>query len=524
MHTDLSPLDIVAGMARALRPPSGDMPPHAALDELLHRMLEAFAAASRAARAVVILLEPGDAVPRLRAAVPDAGLWPASGEALREHLHPAPALPVMAAGAAAPPVDASAVVVRFGPGGGTGTDQAVAAFSVPYPEGGEVRGAFAAEIPPGGPGASAMAAAAELVAGAVESGLLFAAERAAHAAETVARRSRVLAGFTETFGPGGCPGLGPVRQEVEQAAREQGPVLLCGEPGTGKARLARLIHELSLRAARPFAVARADDMEAVFGRDDNGIPRPGAVEDAAGGTLYLADAADLTRVPEAAARLVRLVRHGWFTRCGSDAPRRANVRVVLGSGGSGGSGGPGGLGLAPGERGRPSPDLDALLHPSGTGDGGIRTIRLPALRERPDDVPILLQRAVDRLAGRAGERLSFTPRAVKALRAYPWPGNDEEVPVLTAEALLSRTGRRLDVGDIPTRIFSLACGDESGPDGAGREASSSDTLWEMERDRVLAALERHGWVRALAAQELGLTPRQLGWRIKRHGLRPQDGG
>ncbi|KUG28761.1 nitrogenase (molybdenum-iron)-specific transcriptional regulator nifa [hydrocarbon metagenome] len=181
------------------------------------------------------------------------------------------------------------------------------------------------------------------------------------------------------------------------------------------------------------------------------------------------------------------------------------------------------MGLAPGERGRPSPDLDALLHPSGTGDGGIRTIHLPALRERPDDVPILLQRAVDRLAGRAGERLSFTPRAVKALRAYPWPGNDEEVPVLTAEALLSRTGRRLDVGDIPTRIFSLACGDESGPDGAGREASTSDTLWEMERDRVLAALERHGWVRALAAQELGLTPRQLGWRIKRHGLRPQDG-
>lgn len=511
MHTDLSPLDIVAGMARALRPPSGDMPPHAAMDELLHRMLEAFVAASRAARAVAILLEPGDAVPRLRAAVPDAGLWPASGEALREHLHPVPTKPVMAAGAARPPVDASAVVVRFGPGGGTGTGLAVAVFSVPHPEGGEVRGAFATEILTGGPGALAMAAAAELVAVAVSSGLFFVAERAAHAAEIVALRSRVLAGFTEAFGPGSCPGLAAMRPEVEQAAREQGPVLLHGEPGTGKVRLARLVHELSSRASRPFAVTRADDMEAVFGRDDNGTPWPGAVEDAAGGTLYLADAAGLTRVPEAAARLVRLVRHGWFTRCGSDMPRRANVRVILGSS------------LGPGELTRRCPELSALLHPPGTGDGVIRTIRLPPLRERPDDVPILLQRAVDRLAGRAGERLSFTPRAMKALRAYSWPDNDEEVSILTAEALLSRTGRRLDVGDLPSRIFSLAPGDESGPDGAGRDAVAADTLWEMERDRVLAALERHGWVRARAAQELGLTPRQLGWRIKRHGLRPQEG-
>lgn len=510
MHTAGSLLDIMTGMARALHPQSGDMPPQAALDDLLRRMLDAFVTASHASRAVAILLEPGDATPRLRAAVPDDGTWPARGEALRMYLHPGPPHLVSVPAATASPAAATGVVGRRGAGGQSGAALAVAAFGVPHPAGGEARGALVAELEPDDPDVAAMPAAAQLLASAVESGLHLAALQAAHAAETVALRSRVLAGFAEAFGPASCPGLAAARLEVERAAREPGPVFFWGETGTGKARFARLVHELSPRAARPFVAARADDMGAVFGRDDSGLPRPGAVEDAAGGTLYLADAAALACDADAAAHLARLVRHGWFTRCGSTAQRRAKVRVILGSG------------LAPEELYRRIPDLEAQLHQPGTGGDGIRTICLPPLRERPDDVPIILQRAVDLLAGRGGERLLFTQRAIKALRAYPWPGNDEEVQTLAAEALLSRTGGRMDVGDLPARIFSLPPGNGAGAEEAGGNAPRADTLWDMERDRVRAALERHAWVRARAAQELGLTPRQLGWRIKRHGLRPRD--
>ncbi|MEF3696829.1 helix-turn-helix domain-containing protein [Desulfolutivibrio sp.] len=518
MHSAFSPLDIVTGMIRAWRPLSGDTPPGAALDDLLHGMLSAFVAASHAARAGVILLLPGDEAPRLRAVAPDVGKWDVCGEKLRDYLHPGPPHLVRAQGGEASP---EAGAVFFGdPDHATGTRLAVAAFGAPHPDGGEARGAFAAEIASQGPGLTAMPVAAELLARAVESGLYLADLRAAQAAETVALRSRVLAGFAEAFGPGGCPGLAGVRLEVERAAREPGTVLFWGEPGTGKAQFARLIHELSPRAARPFAAARAEVMEEVFGRDASGAARLGAVEDAAGGTLYVADVAALARDPagtdpvpgDAAVRLVRLVREGWFTRRHSAARRRARVRVILGSS------------MAPEALRRRVPELTALLGQPETGDGGLRTIRLPSLRERPDDVPILLQRAVELLAGRAGERLSFTPRAVKALRAYPWPGNDAEALTLAAEALLSRTGRRLDVGDLPARTFSLPPGGDSGPDGAKKNAPSADTLWDMEKNRVRAALERHGWVRIRAAQELGLTPRQLGWRMKRHGLRPQDEG
>jgi len=518
MHTAVSPLDIVTGMARAMRPLSGDAPPGAALDDLLRGMLAAFVAASHAARAGVILLLPDDAAPRLRAAVPDAGAWDVGGEALRDYLHPGPPPLVRTLGREA---SQGGEAVFFGdPDTATGTRLAVAAFDAPHPGGGEVRGALLAETAQPGPGLAAMPAAAELLARAVESGLHLADLRAVQAAETVALRSRVLAGFAEAFGPGGCPGLAGVRLEVERAAREPGTVLFWGEPGTGKAQFARLIHELSPRAARPFAAARAQAMDEVFGRDDSGAARLGAVEDAAGGTLYVADVAALARdmagtdpAPgDAAAQLVRLVREGWFTRRHSAARRRARVRVILGSS------------LAPEALRRRIPELTTLLDQPETGDGGIRLIRLPSLRERPDDVPILLQRAVDLLAGRAGERLSFTLRAIKALCAYPWPGNDEEVRTIAAEALLSRTGRCLDVGDLPARIFSLPPGGESGPDDAGKNALPAETLWDMEKARVRAALERHDWVRTRAAQELGLTPRQLGWRVKRHGLRPRDEG
>jgi len=515
MNETHSPLRIVSDMAQALipglsRPPSSW--PGADMQFQLSEMMAVFVRESGAARAVAILLAPDDEVPRLCAAVPDSGTWAPRGEGLREILHPAPPRLVPAPGLETGDGEdgrAGRVFVRplEGPQG-TGRPLAAAPFEVALDGGRMLRGALAVEIDPESPALAALPGAAALMALAVAWRHGAAALHEAHAAETALMRGHVSAGFAEAFGPGGCPGLAAVRAQAEQAARESGPVFLQGEPGTGKARLARLIHDLSPRGRRPFASAQAMDMAAVFGQSEAGFFRPGAVEDAAGGTLYLADVAGPAPDSTGQERLARLVREGGYARCGSQTPRLADVRVILGAG------------CDPGELARSAPGLAGLLGPG----GGLRVIRLPALRERPGDVPVLMQRAVELQAGRGGLRPSFTPRAVKALCAYSWPGNDEEVRTLAAEALLARSGERVDVEDLPPRIFSLAAGaaggDETatGAPEAPEAAGEADTLWDMERARVLAALERHGWVRTRAARELGLTPRQIGWRMKRHGL------
>ncbi len=483
-------------MVRVLGPTDPDAPSGAALDALLSGMVGIFARLTGASRASVVLRRPGDEAPRVRAVAPD-GAW------LRDEVLEAVVRP-------APPDFTPAGTERdvwFGrPIGAVeaGGVLAVAALPVEDTEHGAARGALAAEIRLSGDTARAMADAALVLGRAVDLHQALAAERAACASELVSLRGRVSSGFAAVFGPGGCPGLAGLRTEVERAARENGPVLLLGEAGTGKAGLARLIHEMSPRGAKPFLTADPADAGSVFGTAEHGFSRTGAIEDAAGGSVYVADLAGLVGSEGAGTveRLVRLARDGDFSRLGSGTPRRTRARLILGSG------------LPPRELLAGVPGLVPLVR-----GGLIRVIGVPALRERPGDIPILLDRAATALAGRSGTRPVFSPRAVKALAAYPWPGNDAEVGSLVAEALLSRTGNRIDLNDLPARIFSLA---PASGGGAVRSARAG-TLWELERDRIATALSRHDWVKTRAARELGLTPRQLGWRMKRHGLARETG-
>lgn len=487
---------LMRGMVRLLGPTDPDAPPDAALDALLSGMVDIFVRHAGAARAAVVLRLSGDEAPRVRAAAPEGG-W-LRDEALEAVMRPTP--PDFT------PAGAEQDVWFGHPADGGEADGvlAVAALPIEGSEHGASRGAFVARIETAAEAKRAMADAALVLGRAVDLHQALAAERAACAGELVSLRGRVSSGFADVFGPGGCPGLAGLRADVERAAREAGPVLLWGEAGTGKAVLARLIHEMSPRGARPFVTADPADAGSVFGTAGNGFPRTGAVEDAAGGGVYVADLARLAGKEDAdtVERLVRLVQDGGFSRIGSDTPRRTRARLILGSG------------LAPRELLAGVPGLAPLLR-----GGPSRVIGVPPLRRRPGDIPILLGRAVAALAGRSGTRPVFSPRAVKALAAYSWPGNDAEVASLAAEALLSRTGDRIDLGDLPARVFSMPP-----PAGGGAvRGARGGTLWELERDRIVTALSRHDWVKTRAARELGLTPRQLGWRMKRYGLAREAG-
>lgn len=302
-------------------------------------------------------------------------------------------------------------------------------------------------------------------------------------------RSKVSLRYRHVFSAGQSQALTVLRGETDRAALSDDPVVLVGETGTGRGVLARLIHELSRRAVRPLLVAdpQARDLAArLFGASGGAgtFPGPGLLEEADGGSLLLLDAHRLP--PDIVGRLAQYLKTGCFTRQGGNRQRRADTRLFFKFPPQG-----------------PGPEL--------VGAGRLLTLAVPSLRQRREDIPALLEYFLALGEDRAGRRLGLTPKALKALEAYDWPGNIGELEDVATRLVLAGTGDRIDIADIPPEI--LAEGER--PPVLPEDAAE---LRDMERQQVISALERHGWVQSRAARELGLTLRQIGYRIRKYGL------
>ncbi|WP_300159629.1 sigma 54-interacting transcriptional regulator [Solidesulfovibrio sp.] len=316
------------------------------------------------------------------------------------------------------------------------------------------------------------------------------------AGETAFLRSKVSLRYRHLFSEGASPRLEALRAAVDQAARCASPVLLLGEDGTGRSVLARLIHELSPRAVRLFSVfsaARTDNPAVELFGGSRGLDTPGVpglIEETDGGALLVEDAHLLP--PAIVERLARFLAEGVFVRVGGSRPRRSRTRVLLKASPQG-----------------PSPEL-AEAAP-------MAIIRVPTLRERPEDIPALLDHLLSLESVRDARRLSLTPKALKALEAYDWPGNIREMRELVARLAVTAPEDRIDIADIPPEMLAEGERPQVLPEDAAE-------LRDMERQQVLSALTRHGWVQSRAARELGLTLRQIGYRIRKYGLiREGDG-
>jgi Nif-specific regulatory protein len=306
-------------------------------------------------------------------------------------------------------------------------------------------------------------------------------------------RSKVSLRYRHVFSDGQSAVMRQLRSDADRAALSDAAMVLVGEEGCGRAVLARLIHELSPRAVQPFVVyaAGAEPDPAVAGRRLFGGARgyaggsgPGLLEEAEGGMLLVEDANRLH--PELASRLAGLLATGMFTRLGGGRERRATVRLAFQANG---------LGL--------SPEL--------AGAANLLPIRVPSLRERREDIPALLDHLFSVEAARGGRRMTLTSKALRALEAYDWPGNIREMELMVARLAVTAPEERIDIADIPPEV--LAEGER--PPVLPEDAAE---LRDMERQQVLNALERHGWVQSRAARELGLTLRQIGYRIRKYGL------
>ncbi|GAB4357334.1 MAG: sigma-54 dependent transcriptional regulator [Immundisolibacter sp.] len=303
---------------------------------------------------------------------------------------------------------------------------------------------------------------------------------------------------------GDSPAMQALRATVAKLARSQAPVFIRGESGVGKERVARLIHAQGPRANGPFVPVNCGALpeplleSELFGHVKGSFTgastdRDGLFQAAAGGTLFLDE---IGAVPPAMqVKLLRALQERAVRPVGARQEVPVDVRVLSAT----------------------HEDLTALLR-----DGRLRQdfyyrinvieLQVPPLRERREDLPALTTDILRRIDGGP---YRLTPAALKALQAYPFPGNVRELENILERAAALCEGPDIDVAD----LHLPASGAAAHPAKAGSATDGLKAeLDQVERERILAALQETRYNRTAAAARLGLTLRQLRYRMLKLGL------
>ena len=299
-----------------------------------------------------------------------------------------------------------------------------------------------------------------------------------------------------------------VLARVSQVAPTDAAVLLLGETGTGKELLARALHQRSPRSGRAFVRVNCAAIPAtlieseLFGHEKGAFTgavaaRAGRFEAADGGSLFLDEIGELG--VDIQAKLLRLLQDGTFERVGSARTVRADVRLIAATNR--------GLERAMAE-GRFREDLFYRLN--------VFPILLPPLRERREDIPLLVWSVINRRQGELGRHIDEVPaRVMRALVAYDWPGNMRELENVVERALILSAGPTLQVEHLAAGARALRTA------APAVSPSSVRRLDEVERDHIRGVLERCGWRvngDGNAAEVLGLHPNTLRFRMKKLGI------
>ena len=297
--------------------------------------------------------------------------------------------------------------------------------------------------------------------------------------------------------------------EVGTVAPTDATVLVCGETGTGKELVARAIHAISPRSARPLVKVNCAAIPSglleseLFGHERGAFTgavgqRAGRFELADGGTLFLDEIGDLPL--ELQPKLLRVLQEQEFERLGSTRTTRVDVRLVAATNAD--------LGRMVAEK-RFREDLYYRLN--------VFPIAIPPLRERRDDIPTLAQHFVDTYARRMTKRIeTVSAAAMAALTEYHWPGNVRELANVLERAVIRCATPILD----REQLGPLTRASHAGADGPGADARPSDAmpLAAMEKLAITNALRRANGNKSRAAALLGVSRMQLYTRLKRFGL------
>ncbi len=286
-------------------------------------------------------------------------------------------------------------------------------------------------------------------------------------------------------------------------------VLIQGETGTGKEMIAKAIHYNSPRKAKRFVAINCGALSEtlleseLFGHEKGAFTgaitqRKGVFEVADGGTLFLDEIGEIS--PNTQVRLLRVLQDGEFQRVGGSATLKVDLRVIAAT----------------------NQDLDALVK-----DGRFRQdlyyrlhvfpIKVPPLRERADDIPLLVSHFIEKRKKNVNKQISgISPQATAALIAYSWPGNVRELENVIQRMMVVCKGEVLDLQDIPTEIRGT---EDKHSDGATGLKGISQ---ESEKRAVIDALSQAGGNVTRAAKSLGISRATLQNKMKLFKLKSKD--
>jgi len=305
-----------------------------------------------------------------------------------------------------------------------------------------------------------------------------------------------------------------VYDQIEKVSGSEITVFVSGESGTGKELVARAIHSGSLRSDEPFidvncaAIPEGLQESELFGHEKGAFTgalatHPGKFEQAAGGTIFLDEVGEMS--PSAQARLLRVLQERCLQRVGGTKTIELDVRVISAS----------------------NRDLESMVT-----NGGFRQdlyyrlvvfpIELPHLRQRSEDVPLLVEHFIEKYVRDAGKRVQgVSPAAMDALKAHDWPGNVRELENVIHRSLLITDGPVIGIGDLPP---GLGTGSATTTTESSAPISVAMSLDELEKAAIEKSLKRHGGNLSDVARQLGIGRSTLYRKLEQYGLREKKNG
>lgn len=289
-------------------------------------------------------------------------------------------------------------------------------------------------------------------------------------------------------------------------APSQATVLIQGETGTGKELFARLIHQLSPRADRPLIAVNCAAIpetlleSELFGHERGAFTgavrrRLGRVEQAHGGTLFLDEISEIPLSIQV--KLLRFLQEREFERVGGERTLKADVRIISAT----------------------HQDLEAMVRQGTFREDlfyrlNVLTLRIPPLRERREDIPLLIEHFLQRFARENRKAIEGISREARDLLVkYDYPGNVRELENIMERAVVISRGPILTREDLPFQEAPAAAAAASPP------ASLQKAVEDLERQMIQEALEKTGFNQSRAARLLGVSERMLRYKLKKYGLK-----
>jgi Nif-specific regulatory protein len=295
-----------------------------------------------------------------------------------------------------------------------------------------------------------------------------------------------------------------VFEAVHRVAYSKANVLLYGESGTGKELVAKAIHYMSPRLKWPFVKFNCASIpeglleSELFGHEKGAFTgaitaRKGRFELANGGTMLLDEIGDLPINLQP--KILRVLQEKEFERVGGERTIKVDVRLIAATGRN--------LEELV-SRGKFREDLYYRLN--------VVPIFMPALRDRKEDIPILIEHFLKRFNDENKKSISISPQSLRVLVDYNWPGNVRELENTIERLVVMSCNSVIKPSDLPINLRLPP------PKDLLQKESLKVGIEDIEKSSILDALEKTGWVQAKAARVLGLTPRQIGYKMKKYDI------